>query len=59
MKKKLSLDLMLDDLSKEDLIFLQQLKDRSIKREGIEENFVKIHDCGHDSSEKCTKEVTL
>jgi hypothetical protein len=53
MAKRLQLDLLLDDLSTEELSFLSSLKEKS------SEGTAKVHNCGHKDGKKCVNVVDL
>ena len=59
MKKRIQLDLFLDDLSKDDIAFLKSLKAKSKDINENEKSIGSYHDCGHDEGKPCINKVKL
>ena len=59
MKKRVTFDLFLEDITQEEMSFLIALKNRSVDISDTEKSTATVHDCGHDDGKQCVNEVNL
>ena len=59
MKKRVMLDLYLNELSNSELASLKELKKKAVDISKDEKSSASVHDCGHDDGTSCKNVVQL